>query len=142
MIRALRGFARLSRADRATTLRVFALALAVDAGVRTVPFPTLLRWLGLSLTKGPPGEPLPNDPVLERLVKHVDRVLRRWPEEGRCLRRSLVLGVLLREHAPVVKLGVAKDAAGVRAHAWVEIDDQPIGESSDPTAHFAPLSAP
>lgn len=142
MIRSLSGFARLSLRDKRAAVQVLALALLLDAGLRAVAFPTLLRWLGLSLVRRPAQRPTPGGEALERTVKSVDRVLQRWPAEGRCLRRTLVLGVLLREYAPVVRLGVTRRGGVVGAHAWLEIDDLPIGEAADPTTRFSLLSVP
>ena len=58
------------------------------------------------------------------------RLLRRRPFNPTCLRRALLGGYVLRRHAPVVRIGVAKTDKLVLAHAWVEVD----GVSLDPDA--------
>ena len=56
-----------------------------------------------------------------------DRVADAWPfSRGPCLRRTLVLGHLLREHDPALRLGVAGAGDDLNAHAWLEIDGQPL----------------
>ncbi len=62
------------------------------------------------------------------------RRVRRWLAFGRgpwrstCLTRSLVLYTLLRQHGyrPKLHLGVAGDARGFDAHAWITLDDRPV----------------
>lgn len=50
-------------------------------------------------------------------------------EQG-CLRRSLVLGHLLRSRKPVLRIGVRHDGeVGISAHAWLEIDGYPVGSA-------------
>lgn len=142
MSRALRDSVRLQMSSRSAAARVLALAVVVEAALRVTEFPKLVRRLGISLVSRPAGQPLPSAPSLKELVATVDRILRRWPEDGRCLRRALVLGLLLRRHSPVIRIGVVRERGVVRAHAWLEVDNRPIGEPSDPTLQFSPLSAP
>ena len=59
-----------------------------------------------------------------------------------CLPRSLVLWGLLRARGAVIRLGVAQSAArGFAAHAWVELDGQPLNDASDVTERYAMLGA-
>jgi hypothetical protein len=53
----------------------------------------------------------------------LDRALRAWRRRGGCLERALVLVWLLPrgDERPVLKIGVAKRADRLRAHAWVEV---------------------
>jgi hypothetical protein len=63
------------------------------------------------------------------------------PSRVSCLPRAVVLWTLLRRHgqAAVVRLGVRKGAAGVDAHAWVEVDGLSLDDPSDQP--FQPLSS-
>lgn len=140
MIRSLKGYARLSQHERELTAKVLGLALVVDVGLRVMEFPSLVRALGLSLTGRAGEQPGSIGPDTDLLVRGVDRVLQRWPPGGRCLRRSLVLGYLLRRHGPVIRIGVARDGAAVAAHAWVEVCGHPVGEKVDPSLVFSPLA--
>jgi hypothetical protein len=53
-------------------------------------------------------------------------VLRRWIYDATCLRRSLVLGRVLRRHHPILCFGVVEDG-DVLAHAWLALDNATIG---------------
>jgi hypothetical protein len=70
----------------------------------------------------------------------VDRVLRVVHPTGACLRRALVLGRLLREFDPVLRIGVARGADKFEAHAWLEVDGRVIAEGSGSVdGAFVPL---
>ncbi|OLF15714.1 lasso peptide biosynthesis B2 protein [Actinophytocola xanthii] len=57
-------------------------------------------------------------------------VTSRWPAGDTCLRRCLVAGHRLRRLSPVLRIGVRRDASGLVAHSWLEVD----GRTLDPTA--------
>jgi Transglutaminase-like superfamily len=70
-----------------------------------------------------------------RFGRAVMRVLRLLPTDSRCLMRSLVLtGLLARRgvYAKVV-IGVRPDPASFGAHAWVEVDGQPVLPTDEST---------
>jgi Transglutaminase-like superfamily len=55
-----------------------------------------------------------------------------YGEERGCLRRSLVLGFLLREHAPLLRIGVQRDSdQNLRAHAWIDVGGLAVDAGSD-----------
>jgi hypothetical protein len=56
-----------------------------------------------------------------RWMRNTARVLRRWPLDATCLRRSLLTGWVLRRHAPVLILGVRTEDGQVAAHAWLRV---------------------
>jgi hypothetical protein len=135
-------FRRLSRLARAVPLRevpatvaAALVAAAVEIGLRTLRLPTLARLMSTPLADdgGMPSrvvERFPLPPHLIVRLRAVRRVMRHWPFGDTCLRLALVSGQRIREMRPQLRVGVAKDAAGVRAHAWLEID----GVSLDPEA--------
>lgn len=58
----------------------------------------------------------------------IHRVLRIWPFEDTCLRRSLACGHALRSLKPALRIGVALDEGGeVLAHSWLEFDGFSLG---------------
>jgi hypothetical protein len=62
----------------------------------------------------------------------VDRALRWTPGDSACLVRSTALRALVRSRGlprAEVRIGVRRDGAGFRAHAWVEQDGTSIAES-------------
>lgn len=132
------------RRPRLTDVRellvVTAVACYVEAQLRWTSLPTMTRRLGLRLTT---SEEAPADPlVLPRWtqlpIRTVDRVMRRWPFGGTCLRRTLVLGHRLRGLDPQVRIGVQRAPSGeVAAHSWLIIH----GTSIDPeSTRYRPLS--
>jgi hypothetical protein len=113
------------------------VALAVEIGLRTLKLPTLARLAGAPLRNDDGAAPREVDrlglpPRLVRRMHAVRWVMRHWPFGNTCLRLALVSGQRIRSVGPVLRVGVMKDAAGVRAHAWLEID----GVSLDPEAPF------
>jgi hypothetical protein len=67
-----------------------------------------------------------------RARRSVGRWMRIWPlGAGPCLRESLVLGHLIRDRSPVLRLGVARHGYRMRAHAWIEVDGRPINDPQD-----------
>jgi hypothetical protein len=64
----------------------------------------------------------------------------RW---ARCLQRSLALCLWLyaRGFRPVLKIGVRKEGAKLKAHAWVEEGGRIINDAAEVQVQFAPLPA-
>lgn len=129
----------IGRASRKTALALE--VLGVYLRVRwlllrrgTAPSVSILRR---GLGERPSGDA---DPVRVRkglrLARPVVRVLRVLPTDGRCLMRSLVLtGMLARRgvYATIV-IGVRPDPS-FGAHAWVEVDGQPVLATGEPEYH-------
>jgi hypothetical protein len=70
------------------------------------------------------------------------RVLGLWPFEAKCLQRSLVLAWLLRREgiSGQLRIGVRVSEAKLVAHAWIEVQGQPVNDSADYVATFDALS--
>jgi hypothetical protein len=80
------------------------------------------------------------DPACIALVVHrVDLAAAFFPGRARCLERSFALHVCLGRCgiATAVRLGV--QPYPFAAHAWVELDGEPVGESPDSIAPFRAL---
>jgi Transglutaminase-like superfamily len=76
-----------------------------------------------------------------RLAGAAGRVLRLIPADTRCLMRSLVMTRLLARRGVDATLVLAvRTADGFGAHAWVEVDGQPVLEpASSPFERLAEL---
>lgn len=116
-----------------TTLHAFAVIVVVELLIRTVPLTRLSRALGcrVSLAPAVAGAQrlrLKDLPArARRQVRCTRRVAHAWPfSQGPCLRSALVVGHLLREHDPAIRLGVLTTDGDVYAHAWLEIDGRPL----------------
>jgi len=78
-----------------------------------------------------------------RQARLVYRAARYLPFEVTCLQRSVALCWWLRVRGinADLRLGVQKAAARrIQAHAWVEVDNEVIGEPPAPVAAFVSLS--
>jgi Transglutaminase-like superfamily len=124
---------RIPPRELVTTLHVVAVLGVVELLVRSVPLPRLSRFLGLRLNLAPARQNV--QPLLEtalpvraqRQLRCAHRVADVWPfSKGPCLRRSLVVGHLLRQYDPAVRLGLAGSGDALVAHAWIEIDGCPL----------------
>lgn len=134
---------RRRRAARETAA-VVAVAVAVEVGLRVTTLPRLARALGVRLDGPPadPADPLAVLPAWTRLpLSRVEAVLRRWPWDDTCLRRSLVAGQRLRGLDPVLRVGVRHGAqpGAVAAHAWLEVGGRRIDRSAE---GYVPLPLP
>lgn len=104
---------------------VLTIAVCVEVGIRFLSLPTVTRLFGTSLSPVRPtsAEPDPTLTMAEaRAVRLTNAVMRRWPlGSGACLRRSLVVGHFVRRLRPTLRIGVARDAEAINAHAWLEV---------------------
>jgi len=100
-----------------------------------------LRWMSFdSLKKKIPQISKKNNVSIraERLKRLVDMSARLHLLSMTCLPKSLTLRwMLIKRGAPaVLKIGVMKIPAGMQAHAWVELNNKPVGESEDIADRF------
>lgn len=149
----LRRLLRLGPRRWAFLARVALTAAVIELAVRVLPLPTVARAAGVPLAAGhsrgtapaalaaPDGDAAPDAaPDADGWARLTDRdrargelalrAVEHRPFRATCLRRSLLLGHLLRHHHPALRLGVKKTDGVVSAHAWVEVD----GVSLDPDA--------
>lgn len=87
-----------------------------------------------AVTKGPP---LPA--TVQRLERAVARASRNGLFRPSCLVRSVALGDLLRRRGVThacLRVGVRWVEGEFRAHAWVELDGQPVGDAPEVGAVF------
>lgn len=95
--------------------------------------PVLARILGVAVDWSsdpslPPGMPNSIDVAERLMVRNVVRVMRHWPfAEGTCLRQSLMLGRVLKDHNPLLRIGVQGQNREIVAHAWLELDGVALG---------------
>ena len=113
--------------------RMLGLAAIVEVGVRFVQLPRLANVLGVNLNwarepSSPPGIPTSLRVEDRRKVTNVIWVMRHWPfAEGTCLRQSLMLGRVLKDHHPQLRIGVQGRNGDIVAHAWIELDGVAMG---------------
>ncbi len=76
---------------------------------------------------------------METILEHLQRASRWCPYQPRCLERSLVLSLyLLSLGIPAgIKIGVRRP--GFRAHCWVEVNSQVIGDDPSVVNAYATI---
>jgi hypothetical protein len=115
--------------------RAWTVLLAADLGLRAFPFAHVERWLS------PAVSPRTDEAAAGRLVWATEAAARHHLYSMRCLPKALCLRWLLGRHGieSELRIGVARQDGGLAAHAWVERQGRPVGESSRVEDRFAPL---
>lgn len=113
-------------------------AARIELGLRTRPLSRVIAW-----AESRPARPSVDEVDGQRLF-----ALSAWPYRAfgvspSCLRRSLVLTALLRQRRrpAVLCVGVRKDGAGLRAHAWVECGAAAFDTSAERFERLQPSAA-
>ena len=109
-------------------------AARIELGLRTRPLARVIAWAE-SRPAGGPGA----------VAAHRLSVLSSWPYRAvgwtpSCLRRSLVLTALLRQRGQpaVLCVGVRREGARIRAHAWVECAGETFDAAAEPFERLDP----
>lgn len=123
----LRRVGRVSADDWPAVLDTLVVAFVVEVGLRTMRLPRLARILGVPLSEladdvrdDTTQLAIPSAAV--RRLRISAKVMRHWPFDEKCLRRSLVCGYRIRELNPSLVVGVAIVGNEVKAHAWLTVD--------------------
>jgi hypothetical protein len=113
----------------AVVLMVVTLGLRLAGLRRTKAF---MRWLIARRRDIPPI-----DPICVPLVVHrVDLAAAFFPGRARCLERSFALHVCLRWCGLPTQIRMGVQPHPFAAHAWVELEGEPVGDSRDSIALF------
>ena len=120
--------------------RAWWLLLAVDLGLRLLPFRRLQSWLGTAAAA--PHPPAETDRLIRQTQAAVERAIRNHLYPMTCLRRALALQRLLARQgiAAALRFGVQRQADGITAHAWLEYNGQPLGETQAVERRYAALA--
>jgi hypothetical protein len=126
---------RLTRRERHLLLYAWWLFLLVNPALRILP---VTRLLPRGPATGATGPLLAAD----RIVWLVTVASRYAPGRTTCLKDALVLVWLLRREGveALVRIGVARNARGLKAHAWLEHDGRVIFGSPDDETYEPLLS--
>lgn len=135
--RVVRGLLRLRSAFRVRPsewrllLEMVGLLAQLAVLQRKLPLPKLMEHFSAA----PTGEP---HPPVRRTIRLLDVLLRLTYRRDFCMKRSLLLFHFLGRwgYDPVVHFGVKLDDGDLKGHAWVELDERPVAEGSDPYTSF------
>ena len=129
----VRSFTRLTSRQMFALTRATVTAVVVELGLRLLSFSKLIQVLGLKMGVRSEGSP---DLALclseEERVKAwaASAIYRDHGSDGRCLKRALLTGALLRHRHPAIWIGANKLDGRFHAHSWIEIDGHPLDRSS------------
>lgn len=140
-MRWLRRLRELSRRERRTLAGAWLMLLAVDMGLRTLPYRRVERLVRRVGRRRRTADGEVTWAEMERLHWLVAVAAGRHALPVTCLRRSLVLRELLarRGVAADLRFGVHRDREDLAAHAWLEVDGRPLGERPETMASLVPL---
>lgn len=132
----------LSWPERRWLVEAWLLLFGFRVALRTRPFPSVEKLARIPLTKHGSAEQGPEQPS-PRLVWCVDAAANHHLFPMRCLERSLTRQRMLRKRGveAELKIGVQKQGPGLEAHAWLEIDGQPLAEPEAIGERYLPLVA-
>jgi len=131
---------QFSGPDWGTFFQAWVLLLAVDLGLRLLPFP----WLQSFARRVRQRQVANEAGTVQRMQRLVDIAARNHLYPMGCLRKSLVLQRLLgrRGIATELRIGVRKEGSELKAHAWLEYAGRPVGELDMVSMHYASLGSP
>ncbi|MEM7482288.1 MAG: lasso peptide biosynthesis B2 protein [Acidobacteriota bacterium] len=121
----------MSRRQWAVLIRAWFVLTVISISLRCVPLPTLRNFLRRCSPLE--GSPAMSGAEVRRLVTRAGRL---HPARVVCLQRSLCLEYLLRRQGTLAdfRLGVRRSGDSIEAHAWVELNGEPLGEQSAPSS--------
>jgi hypothetical protein len=141
--RRLRHLADLDAEERWLVVRAVIELALTDAALRTLGYRRLMASLGLDR----PIEHRPvDDPAEVRLARRYARVVslaaRHHVVRANCLHEAIVLHRWLRAAGlpSDLRIGVRKDRAALKAHAWVELDGGILGQPAKAVMPFSVLT--
>ena len=134
-----RRFEALSPTDRLLFLKLWSMLGGVSLLLRVLDFQRARRFLVHFLPAAKSLAAIPEDAMSYALrVGLVVRIAgRHVPTNGSCLRQSLLVWWLLRRRGlpAELRIGVSQ-SGGFAAHAWVELEGQPVNDSADVAIRF------
>ena len=116
----------------------------IDFTISYLPFQHWKGWLSSLPENRGEKPPIKTSSDISHLVWLLNAAANNHPGKPTCLRRSLGLKKMLeRRNTPVtLRIGINKDGADLKAHAWVEHNGMVINDVHDITSHYSPLPAP
>lgn len=139
-----RAFCQLAWRDRLLVMQAALAIPLVAIGLRVLGFRQLQKCLAGRRSR---VLPVPTADVSERqarartVARIVLAVGSTWPFRVACLSRSVTLWWLLRRQGidSQLRIGVRKQAQGIEAHAWVELEGVVVSETGDLWREYSPF---
>jgi len=141
--RTLRRFLQLNRQRKRTVLVAAMTLVSTHIGLRIFGFRAWRKFLG-SFGRRPAavvsGESMSRALAITKLHSSAERHLFFRPS---CLEHSLVLQWMLRREgiSAALRIGGRKQGTRFEAHAWVEVNGTPLGNTGADGTEFVPFDA-
>lgn len=128
MFKRFLGFLRFPLADQLIVIKAWLLLIWFDGLLRLLPYERVQQFTLARTHRSAPEDSLH---VARRLHYLIGIASRRFFQPMTCLRRSLVLQFLLARRGikGEMQFGAKLEQGTLIAHAWIELEGQPIGES-------------
>lgn len=142
-MRRLRRLRSIPWPERRLALTALLLLAAVRLALSTLPFQRVRRAVD-HLSQPGAGSASSEQPSPEKIASYVAATARYVPSAS-CLTQALAAQVLLGRagHRCELRIGVAREAGRLEAHAWVEHAGRiVIGGPASHVARYTPLSRP
>ena len=140
--RRMRGFARLAPDDRLLALRALALLPLISLSISLLGLLRVVAVLKRLSAASSPTLEAEEFVAARRVARIVGKAARHAGSHGSCLRASVVLWHLLaaRGISSELRIGVRKPSeSSLDAHAWVEVQGQPVNDDPDVSVRYLPL---
>jgi hypothetical protein len=124
-----------------STLRCFALLVAVKAGLRVLGFGRT-HGIIVRISRGRDSAVEGSQPIVNATAERVVMAAAFFPGRALCLEQSLALYLLLRRMGIQAVLQFGVQTYPFAAHAWVEHAGLPVQERDEFLRRFTPLIAP
>lgn len=146
-LRILVGWRRASWTTRLAIVRLGLVMGAIEVALRALPLERVARLVGATLRSADREGSAPSQSASQPWPESAESaaatvVLRHWPFGNTCLRESLLFAHLLRDHQPVLRIGVARRGADFHAHAWLEVAGVARGTGHADFTPMQPQAAP
>jgi hypothetical protein len=120
-------------------MRCLLLLSACDISLRTLGFARTMR---IARSLAGTGEAEVPDQLVRHTLKNVVVATALYPGRSKCLEQAVASFLLLRRRGASVQLRLGVQPYPFCAHAWLELNGQPLTETPDVIARFAMLPDP
>ena len=132
--------AQLPGADRRLFVEAWLRLMLTIVALRTIGFRRLMHFTPAESERRPSVH---EETFIMQRIASIERAARYQLRPAMCLPRSVVLHQWLRQYGILsqLRLGVAKRDQQFAAHAWIEVGDNVVYESTAAASRFTPLVA-
>ena len=141
----LNKFIKMTTKDRRLYIKAVFMLIVVQIGLHGVGYARLVKWLEnhtFTPFEHKNADQSKTKAEAYQRALHISQIVDLSARQGvynaNCLRRAITKWWLLRRENlnPVIRFGAKRPVNKLQAHAWVELDGQPVGEGLEVLASF------